>query len=74
MWNQVGAEAILLIRTYAFFNRNVYVLVLLLSALAGVVSYQLYVDTSQMLRKSLADWLRRVLLKNDASPSVHIPA
>ena len=51
MWNQVGAEAILLIRTYAFFNRNIYILILLVAALAGVVAYQLYVDTSQMLRE-----------------------
>ena len=49
MWNQVSAEAILLIRTYAFFNRNIYVLCFLVSALAGVVAYQLYVDVSQML-------------------------
>ena len=51
MWNQVSAEVILLIRTYAFFNRNVYVLTLLVAALAGVVSYQLFVDTSEMQRK-----------------------
>lgn len=51
MWNQVAAECILLIRTYAFFNRNTYILVLLVSALSGVVSYQLYVATSQMDRK-----------------------
>jgi hypothetical protein len=43
--------AVLLIRTYAFFNRNVYILVGLVCALAGVVAYQLYVDTSQMWRK-----------------------
>ncbi|KAJ3511005.1 hypothetical protein NMY22_g15794 [Coprinellus aureogranulatus] len=49
MWNQVGSEFVLLIRTYAFFSRNVYVLMLLLSALSGVVAYQLYVDTTQML-------------------------
>lgn len=53
MWNQVAAECILLIRTYAFFNRNIYILVFLVSALAGVVAYQLYVATSQMLRESL---------------------
>lgn len=41
--------AVLLIRTYAFFNRNVYVLWFLLSALSGVVAYQLYVDATQML-------------------------
>lgn len=51
MWNQVSAEVILVIRTYAFFNRNNYILALLVSALAGVIAYQLYVDTSQMLRK-----------------------
>lgn len=49
MWNQVSAEVILLIRTYAFFNRNIYVLFFLVSALAGVVAYQLYVDVSEML-------------------------
>ncbi|KAF8215851.1 hypothetical protein K438DRAFT_1914743 [Mycena galopus ATCC 62051] len=48
LWNQVGSESVLLIRTYAFFNRNVYVLWFLLSAISGVVAYQLYVDTSQM--------------------------
>ncbi|KIJ22045.1 hypothetical protein PAXINDRAFT_105804 [Paxillus involutus ATCC 200175] len=48
MWNQVGSQSVLLIRTYAFFNRNVYILVGLVCALAGVVAYQLYVDTSQM--------------------------
>jgi hypothetical protein len=66
MWNQVGSEckvslyynpqlirictAVLLIRTYAFFNRNIYVLAGLIVAIAGVVAYQLYVDLSQMLR------------------------
>ncbi|KAH9944006.1 uncharacterized protein BXZ73DRAFT_39495 [Epithele typhae] len=49
MWNQVAAECILLIRTYAFFNRNLYILIFLVTALGGVVSYQLYVATSQML-------------------------
>ncbi|KAF8167319.1 hypothetical protein B0H34DRAFT_792058 [Crassisporium funariophilum] len=48
MWNQVGSESVLLIRTYAFFSRNAYVLWFLLSALSGVVAYQLYVDTTQM--------------------------
>ncbi|EJC98741.1 uncharacterized protein FOMMEDRAFT_96211, partial [Fomitiporia mediterranea MF3/22] len=48
MWNQAGAEVVLLIRTYAFFNRNKYLLVALCAGLAGVISYQLYVDTSQM--------------------------
>ncbi|KAF9041776.1 hypothetical protein BDZ89DRAFT_1009578 [Hymenopellis radicata] len=49
MWNQVGSESVLLIRTYAFFNRNVYILWFLISAISGVVAYQLYVDTTQML-------------------------
>ncbi|RDB29202.1 hypothetical protein Hypma_015835 [Hypsizygus marmoreus] len=49
MWNQVGSQSVLLIRTYAFFNRNAYVLWFLLCALSGVIAYQLYVDTTQML-------------------------
>lgn len=47
-------QAVLLIRTYAFFNRNFYVLLFLIAALSGVVAYQLYVDTTQMLRTFLA--------------------
>ena len=68
MWNQVGAEAILLIRTYAFFNRNIYILILLVAALAGVVAYQLYVDTSQMLRESTA--MPTILGNSHADPLV----
>ncbi|KAJ3721753.1 hypothetical protein C8R42DRAFT_702822 [Lentinula raphanica] len=49
MWNQVGSESVLLIRTYAFFNRNKYILWFLLAAIGGVVAYQLYVDATQML-------------------------
>ncbi|KAG7452283.1 uncharacterized protein BT62DRAFT_295505 [Guyanagaster necrorhizus] len=49
MWNQVGSESVLLIRTYAFFNRNVYILWMFICAIGGVVAYQLYVDTTQML-------------------------
>ncbi|KAL1757277.1 hypothetical protein FB107DRAFT_259942 [Schizophyllum commune] len=49
MWNQVGSESILLIRTYAFFNRNTYILIFLITSMAGVAAYQLYVDTTQML-------------------------
>ncbi|KAG6837655.1 hypothetical protein H0H93_004931 [Arthromyces matolae] len=49
MWNQVGSQSVLLIRTYAFFNRNVYILLFLIAALSGVIAYQLYVDTTQML-------------------------
>lgn len=48
-WAHCPFLAVLLIRTYAFFSRNVYVLCFLLSALSGVVAYQLYVDTTQML-------------------------
>lgn len=51
MWNQVSAEVILLIRTYAFFNRNIFVLTFLPCALAGLVAYQLFVDISEMLRE-----------------------
>jgi hypothetical protein len=46
--------AVLLIRTYAFFNRNKLVLAGLLCALGGMVAYQLYVDTSQMLGERLS--------------------
>ncbi|KAL0951588.1 hypothetical protein HGRIS_008269 [Hohenbuehelia grisea] len=49
MWTQVGSESVLLIRTYAFFNRNIYILWFLICSISGVVAYQLYVDTSQML-------------------------
>ncbi|KAH8110611.1 hypothetical protein DFH11DRAFT_755414 [Phellopilus nigrolimitatus] len=49
MWNQAGAEVVLLIRTYAFFNRNNNLLVVLCMGLAGVLSYQLYVAIEQML-------------------------
>src|SRR6267154_5348663 len=45
--------AVLLIRTYAFFSRNNYLLATLLCALAGVVGYQLFVDTSEMMRMFL---------------------
>lgn len=48
-WNQAGAEVVLLIRTYAFFNRNIYILVLLCMGLGGVLSYQLYVIIAQMI-------------------------
>ncbi|KZP25301.1 hypothetical protein FIBSPDRAFT_783251, partial [Athelia psychrophila] len=46
LWNQVGSQVILLIRTYAFFNRSRYILGALSTAMAGVVSYQLYVATA----------------------------
>lgn len=46
--------AVLLIRTYAFFNRNNYLLAALICALAGVVGYQLFVDTSEMMRMFLS--------------------
>jgi hypothetical protein len=44
----VRTSVILLIRTYAFFNRNPLLLAILIAAMAGVVAYQLYVATSQM--------------------------
>ncbi|KAI0696465.1 hypothetical protein BC835DRAFT_1211560, partial [Cytidiella melzeri] len=47
--NQATSEANLVIRTYAFFNRSNYILTIPVVALAGVVAYQLYVDTSEML-------------------------
>jgi hypothetical protein len=47
--------AVLLIRTYAFFNRNNYLLAALICALAGVVGYQLFVDTSEMMRMFLSN-------------------
>jgi len=53
---------VLLIRTYAFFSRNLYVLWFLLSALAGVVAYQLYVDTTQMLREIISRSRRHDIL------------
>ena len=46
-----ASPAVLLIRTYAFFNRNKIVLTGLLCALGGMIAYQLYVDTSQMIGK-----------------------
>ncbi|TFL03570.1 hypothetical protein BDV98DRAFT_564433 [Pterulicium gracile] len=49
MWNQVGSEVVLLIRTYAFFNRNNYLLAFLCCSVAGLIAYQLYVSISQML-------------------------
>ena len=57
--------AVLLIRTYAFFNRNKLVLAGLLCALGGMVAYQLYVDTSQMLGKP-----RSALYIQEADPVI----
>ncbi|KAI0317395.1 hypothetical protein OF83DRAFT_1083633 [Amylostereum chailletii] len=48
MWNQVGAELVLLLRTYAFFGRNKMMLAAMLTALGGIIGYQLWVDTSRM--------------------------
>ncbi|KZV73893.1 hypothetical protein PENSPDRAFT_682447 [Peniophora sp. CONT] len=47
--NQLGAEAILLVRTYAFFGRDKRVLAVLVCMILGLLSYQLYVATSAML-------------------------
>ncbi|EIW87001.1 hypothetical protein CONPUDRAFT_45184, partial [Coniophora puteana RWD-64-598 SS2] len=52
MWNQVGSESVLLIRTYAFFNRNNYLLCGLVFTLSGVIAFQLYVATSRMTRET----------------------
>ncbi|VDC03215.1 unnamed protein product [Peniophora sp. CBMAI 1063] len=49
MWNQVGSEAILTVRTYAFFGRNLYVLGVCLSMLGAIISYQLWALTTKML-------------------------
>ncbi|KAI0322072.1 hypothetical protein OF83DRAFT_1289573 [Amylostereum chailletii] len=53
MWNQAAVEAILLLRTYAFFNRNKYVLVGLLAMLAGVLTYQLDVIIQHMFLREV---------------------
>jgi hypothetical protein len=51
--------AVLLIRTYAFFNRNAYILWFLVSALSGVVAYQLYVDATQMLCQLQSNFVQK---------------
>ncbi|KAG8895963.1 hypothetical protein FRB99_000239 [Tulasnella sp. 403] len=48
MWNQLWAEGVLLIRTYAFLGNKLPVLIGLVLALCAVVAYQLYVDITQM--------------------------
>ncbi|KAI0682458.1 hypothetical protein BC835DRAFT_1311509 [Cytidiella melzeri] len=45
---RVTSEVILVVQTYAFFNCNNYILTLLVVTLAGVVAYQLYVDTTSL--------------------------
>ena len=42
--------AILLVRTYAYYNRNKYVLAVLSCMLSTVLAYQLWVDIRAMLR------------------------
>ncbi|KAI0315063.1 hypothetical protein OF83DRAFT_387278 [Amylostereum chailletii] len=49
MWNQASVEAILLLRTWAFFNRSVVLLTTLSSMFLGVLAYQLYVIIRHML-------------------------
>ncbi|KAK7058437.1 hypothetical protein VNI00_002071 [Paramarasmius palmivorus] len=66
MWNQVGSESVLLIRTYAFFNRNVFVLWGLIAAISGVVAYQIYVDATQML---LLNFVRAPFEKGPCFPA-----
>ena len=48
MWNQLWAEGILLVRTYAFLGNKIWVLVMLLFLLSGVVVFQLWADITQM--------------------------
>ncbi|KIO21505.1 hypothetical protein M407DRAFT_28897 [Tulasnella calospora MUT 4182] len=48
MWNQLWAEGVLLVRTFAFLGNKLSVLIPLLVCLAGVVAYQVYVDNTQM--------------------------
>src|ERR1700749_1002405 len=59
--------AVLLIRTYAFFNRNIFILAAMIFALGGVIAYQLYVATSQMLRT----WF---FPRNSSGPFANPPA
>ncbi|KAI0315062.1 hypothetical protein OF83DRAFT_387270 [Amylostereum chailletii] len=49
MWNQASVEAILLLRTWAFFNRNMVLLSVLSSMFLGVLAYQLFVIIRHML-------------------------
>jgi hypothetical protein len=46
-------SAILLVRTYAFLGRDKKLLAILCCMFLGVVSYQVYVASSKLLRKSL---------------------
>ncbi|KAG9019820.1 hypothetical protein FRB90_005968 [Tulasnella sp. 427] len=48
MWNQLWAEGVLLVRTFAFLGNKKVILIPLLVCLSGVVAYQLYVDNTQM--------------------------
>ena len=48
MWNQLWAEGILLVRTYAFLGNKIWVLAMLLLLLSGVVVFQLWADITQM--------------------------
>ena len=51
MWNQLWAEAVLLVRTYAFFGNKKPILFLLLAMLTGVATYQMYAGIAEMKRK-----------------------
>ncbi|KAG8846294.1 hypothetical protein FRB96_002046 [Tulasnella sp. 330] len=42
MWNQIFAEIVLVVRTYAFFGNSIPLLIVLLSGLAGIVAFQIY--------------------------------
>ncbi|KAG9044408.1 hypothetical protein FS837_008203 [Tulasnella sp. UAMH 9824] len=48
MWNQLWAEGVLLVRTFAFLGNKLSILIPLLFCLSCVVAYQVFVDNTQM--------------------------
>lgn len=63
-------QVVLLIRTYAFYNRNSYLFFGLCSGLAVVIVYQLFVTINEMIRKHtfLCDRKTGVLTNFQSSP------
>lgn len=51
MWNQIWAEGVLLIRTYAFWGNRLPLLVAMTACLAGVAGWQIYVAADGMTRE-----------------------
>ncbi|KAG8904380.1 hypothetical protein FRC00_013996, partial [Tulasnella sp. 408] len=47
MWNQLWAEGVLLVRTFAFLGNKMTTLIPLLLLLSCMVGYQIYVDNTQ---------------------------